>query len=332
MTALAGLIHRHRFDARHLVAEFPPRFTHPNKRAIYDLASPKECPVRGEIVFSRWSPLNLTEATSRLSPHTRMRDRGGYFVYDTPVEGQIDWHMNFAHYDLFCAYGGPLFAQDEMQVAEHPSLASLRHALQHKGIPPLCVEDRIPTPALISGVERRCVVHTDPDPGADRPLGLYGNRFAAAPVTAVRKATEVLKPPTVGNILAMEAPACGSGVYEQREIGYILATAITGFSATVLESRMLGFSAENVVVHTGYWGCGAYGGNPVLMLLLQMLAARCAGVGELVIHLGSNDRADYLEAVRRQEQLLPEGSKRSLVEVINEVEWMKFTWGVSNGT
>ena len=65
----------------------------------------------------------------------------------------MDWYLNFAHYDLFCAYGGALFAQDEMQVVEHPALASLRHALLDEGIKPLCVEHGDATPA---GVETVC--------------------------------------------------------------------------------------------------------------------------------------------------------------------------------
>ena len=42
----------------------------------------------------------------------------------------------------------------EIQVAEHPALASLRHALIDDGIEPLTVENGIATPVLIMGVER----------------------------------------------------------------------------------------------------------------------------------------------------------------------------------
>lgn len=56
---------------------------------------------------------------------------------------RIEWHVNFADYNLFGYYGGNLFAQDEMQVQsrrhallshsmqvmEHPSLGSIREAL-----------------------------------------------------------------------------------------------------------------------------------------------------------------------------------------------------------
>jgi hypothetical protein len=41
----------------------------------------------------------------------------------------LDWHINFADKHLFGYYGGGLFAQDEMQTAEMPILASVREAL-----------------------------------------------------------------------------------------------------------------------------------------------------------------------------------------------------------
>jgi hypothetical protein len=44
------------------------------------------------------------------------------------------------------------------------------------------------------------------------------------------------------------------------------------------------FGPRPVVVHTGFWGCGAFGGNRVLMSLVQMLAAQAAGVNALVYH------------------------------------------------
>jgi hypothetical protein len=47
-------------------------------------------------------------------------------------------------------------------------------------------------------------------------------------------------------------------------IEFVLATAFTGFSAARLESARLNPSPV-VAIHTGFWGCGAFGGNRVLM-------------------------------------------------------------------
>lgn len=54
-----------------------------------------------------------------------------------PVDGLtdtnkwVDWHINFADFHLFGFYEGGLFAQDEMQVAEHPILGSIRDYLRN---------------------------------------------------------------------------------------------------------------------------------------------------------------------------------------------------------
>ena len=45
-------------------------------------------------------------------------------------------------------------------------------------------------------------------------------------------------------------------------------TLIAGFRAAVLES-----DGNAVVVHTGFCGCGAFGGHRVLMAMLQLVAA-----------------------------------------------------------
>ena len=48
----------------------------------------------------------------------------GFYDYRLVLSapGAIEWDVNFADPHLFFACGGPLFAQDEIQVAEHPIL------------------------------------------------------------------------------------------------------------------------------------------------------------------------------------------------------------------
>lgn len=41
----------------------------------------------------------------------------------------MEWWVNFADPILFVAYAGRLFAQDEIQVAEHPALGHLKEKL-----------------------------------------------------------------------------------------------------------------------------------------------------------------------------------------------------------
>ena len=140
---------------------------------------------------------------------------------------------------------------------------------------------------LVTGVERRVAIETDPDAAAGRPHGLYGNAFAAADPDAVRRATTPIDPPTVTNLVAIAAIAGGRGRYTRDEIRRTLVTAFTGFRAAVVESARLAGGPARVVVHTGYWGCGAFGGNRVLMALLQVVAARMAGLERLVFHTGA---------------------------------------------
>lgn len=262
--------------------------------------------------------------------------REGFFDYEPCVlvpEPRVEWHVNFADPHLFCAYGGPLLAQDEMQVAEHPALASLREALLHHRLRPLTVENGRPTPVLVAGVERRCRIATEPSAALGRPAGLYGNNFARADAETVRKATHRIDPPTRSNIIAMAAPAYGHGRYSRAEIECVLQTAFTGFRAARLESRALAGNEARAVVHTGFWGCGAFGGNRVLMTLLQLIAARLAGVDRLVFHTGdpSGLRSFHEASAILGAEIWPREACPRVGAMVEGIEAMGFEWGVSDG-
>ncbi len=318
------------FNAQELVAKYPARLNNRNKEIVFDISSPEGTVHSGTISFSRWRQMQLPDTVTRGGECPSFKLREDFFTYDSSPQGQIDWHLNFAHYDLFCAYGGPLFAQDEMQVAEHPALASLRHALLDVGLNPLTVENRIPTPALIMGVERRCHVATDANHAEGRPAGLYGNSFSFAAEDVIRKATDIINPATISNIIAMEAPAYGAGRYTREEVEFVFSTALTGFSGAVHESREKVSPSVQIVGHTGYWGCGAYGGNRELMPFLQMLAACRSELNSMVFHSGG-DSAGYDKALEMIEELLPVGMEVSLDKLLSQIESMGFEWGVSDG-
>ncbi len=249
-------------------------------------------------------------------------------MYDyVPVaEGAVEWHVNFADPSLFVAYGGSLFAQDEMQVAEHPSLGALREALRSRKWPAKTAENGRPTPVLVRSVERRCRVATDRNAAEGRARGLYGHAFSAAPMDAVRRATTPIEPPTITNLIAIAAPAGGYGRYTPRQIELILTTAFTGFRAAVMES-----AGALVAVHTGFWGCGAFGGNRVLMTTLQLLAAEMAGVERLVFHTcDPAGRAALDTAMQRVRSELPALSIETSA-LVQQLFAMGFSWGVSDG-
>lgn len=260
--------------------------------------------------------------------------REDVFSYGPPTGGAFEWHVNFADPNLFVAYGSQLLAQDELQVLEHPVLASLRELLAASDDPllrPITDEDDAPTPVLIRGVERRCALATDVDLLEGRPLGLYGSAFARATEKTIARAVTVLVPPTISNLIAMAAPLGGEGRYTEAEIHRALWTAFTAFRAAVVDARAAGAPGA-VVVHTGHWGTGAFGGNRVLMAILQRLAARIAGVDRLVFHtVDATGVAPVEEATRRLSVWAPERSNVELADVLRAVHATGFVWGTPDG-
>jgi Poly (ADP-ribose) glycohydrolase (PARG) len=129
----------------------------------------------------------------------------------------------------------------------------------------------------------------------------------------------------------MSAPPGGSGLYSEAEVHSILTTAFTGFLAARVDGATDG-SAARTVVHTGHWGTGAFGGDKALMAILQILAARLAGVDRLVYHtFDSAGSEPYREAARFIERHVPAERSLPTRDVLREVLAMEFAWGVSDG-
>jgi Poly (ADP-ribose) glycohydrolase (PARG), Macro domain fold len=329
MSALTP-IEQFEIEAAALFRDHPPRFHHPYKQLAYEVACPAGCEHQGTMTFSRWNAVPLPEAIGR-SQSLRVEVRPDFFRYEPSVPPRIEWTLNFADPFLFCAYKGALLAQDEMQVAEHPALGALHEMLlATRRAKPLTVEGGAPTPVLVAGVERRLVIHTEPDAAAGRPGGLYGHRFTMAPRDVVARALERLDPPTVSNILAMAAPEPSYGPYDAATIETVLVTAMTGFAAAVAESHRPWGADARTAIHTGFWGCGAFGGNRTVMVALQILAAHLAGLDRLIFH--APETADFEAGRLLAEDLLPpSGGTRSLANLIGEVVGRKFQWGESDG-
>lgn len=335
MQAIETPIDTKSFEIPDLMAHFPPVLQHPNKKLVLEIALPAGEPIPvGVIHYSRWRAMPLPSAIEAGNRCT-VEVRPDVYDYQRTDSGKaIDWHVNFADPHLFVAYGSRLLAQDELQVAEHPVLASLREALVASRIPPVTVEGNTATPVLVRGAHRLVAIDTAPNAAQGRPGGLYGNHFAVASEETIRRATRRLSPPTVGNLIAMAAPSGGQGPYKRSTIESILTTAYTAFHAAALEVHALGGTDAKTVVHTGYWGCGAFGGNRVLMPLLQIIAAQLVGIDRLVFH--AVDRAGLgpvAEAQAVYAKRLGLGRHRGdLAWNVDLILGMGFKWGVSNGT
>jgi Poly (ADP-ribose) glycohydrolase (PARG) len=329
------LIYRKVYVAQNLIAKYPAKLNHKYKKLVYKIACSQGSIHKGDITVSRWRSMSIKSMVLKIPARTEIEMQSGYFTYEsTNSSNEIEWHLNFADAYLFFAYGSPLLAQDEMQVAEHPALASVREALLAEGIAALTVENKLPTPIVIRGVERRCAIATNPDPDADRPLGLYGSNFSRASRDAIEQATQKIDPPSITNVIAIEAPPGETGMYTEAQIEYILITAVTGFSAAKFESCDSNSSELRVIIHTGLWGCGAYGGNRILMVLLQLIAANLANIDRLVFHIGDeNNTRDFEKAKELLEQFLRSiNIDISIPILISKIQAMKFQWGIGNGT
>jgi len=102
--------------------------------------------------------------------------------------------------------------------------------------------------------------------------------------------------------------------------------------ATEAESRLKA-PAENVEIHTGFWGCGAFGGDRSLMTLLQLLAARLAGIDRLVFYTGAQSEVIAFEDGRSILRCLLEklGPEPPLSNVVKDIVDHNFSWGISDG-
>jgi len=349
------LFGRKSFDTTKLMATFASAVLargHINKKIVYEIAcgtkdKPAYSPHQGTLVYSRWRAIPLLPTYPADYP-TEFEQREDAFDYQptslstSTNDPIVEWHVNFADSNLFVAYTGSLFAQDEIQVAEMPSLGHLKDALIHhcQAAPefhPVTRLDAQPTPILIRGIERRCSVATDSNSSQGRPRGLYGNAFGAADPEVVKKATKAILTPQVVNLIAMAALGGGHGEYTLPQIVDTFTTAYTSFLAAKLESQ-LAVNGESfpfkqkakVIVHTGNWGTGAFGGNKALMTALQLAAAQMAGVDKLVYHTFNKEGTDGYKA--GYNLLMKEFSKSMPTEeFLKALEAKKFRWGVSDG-
>jgi hypothetical protein len=316
---MPSCLFRRAYDPAALFARHPPRLRHPHKQLVFELACPPGARhATTPIEVTRWAPAALPAV---LGPHRCGAEPvPGY--YDYPAEAVATWHVNFADPELFVAYGSRLLAQDELQCVEHPALGAIREALLAEQLPAATEEAGASTPVLVANVERRCELATGADLDAGRVYGLYGNHFAAATTDVVRRAVRVIDPPTRTNLIAIAAPV-GSGVYFRAQIERILVTAYTGFAAAVGEGA--------VEIRTGFWGCGAFGGNRELMTLLQLLAAHLAGVARLRFH-AFDDRglADYRAGAAALDRVIAPGI--AIDALIERIADLDYAWGESNGT
>lgn len=332
--AVSEPLQRRTYQAAELMRQHPGVLRNDNKQVVFSIACPAGAVHSGRLEYSRWPeiPLPLPREVDPVSAARLAVVRDGFYDYRPVLDPGVgvEWHVNFADPNLFYAYGSSFFAQDEIQVAEHPVLGSLREALVAEGRPVTTIENGRPTPVLVMGAERRVRITTAPGAESGGPSWLYGGMaFARATADTIREATTRIDPPTISNIIAIVAPYGGRGRYQREQIDLAMSTAYSGFRAAVLESRRTAGPEALVAIHSGFWGCGAFGGNRVMMTLLQFLAAEMAGVTRLVFHVGDPSGRTSVE---RALALAPDlATATSATELVARVEALGLVWGVSDG-
>lgn len=304
-------------EAAQLWTAHPLRLHDPHKRGIFVRAGGVERVPRGALTVSRWR--GDVAALGVLGADPRVRSVLGMFDYAD--NGAAVWHVNFADPALFAFYGGPAFAQDEIQVAEHPILACVREWAAADGpIQPRTVDEDGPTPILVRGAERYCALSMTP-PAAE-PHGIYGRLLRRASEQALDQAVRRVDAAPPSNLIAIAAPQ-SRGPYRRDQIEHIVLTASVGFAAARAES------GQPVRVHTGHWGTGAFGGDRVLMAAAQILAARLVGEVELVYHSLDDRAAAAFEKGRALAASQAPG--RAAHEVVDALYSCGFFWGSSDG-
>lgn len=138
----------------------------------------------------------------------------------------------------------------------------------------------------------------------------------------------------VSHLIAIAAPTGRNrrGPYYRADLDRILLTAYSGFSAARVESGRL-WPGSPVEVRTGFWGCGAFGGNRQLMVMLQLLAARLCGLSRLVLHsVDAAGEREAREAVAMLERCLAGGAPGEPLDALLErIADLDLEWGVSDG-
>lgn len=83
-------------------------------------------------------------------------------------------------------------------------------------------------------------------------------------------------------------------------------------------------------IRTGFWGCGAFGGNREVMVILQLLAARLAGVTRLRFYAFDDaGLARFAAGSAVLERVMAPGEP--LDELIERIADLDYQWGVSDG-
>jgi hypothetical protein len=253
-------------------------FTKPRKRIIVEpkcklpdiLSLPKHL-----IELNKTNPLAVTFSMSPVTERD-LHDVNyelvqNIYTYED-VPGAINFWVDFAASNFTGHLLEGLIAQEELMVWQSPYLIPL---LKTKANLVVRSDD---------GLEKQEKDASRALEGSPTPLIVLGvnKHFTIRDTWRVIEPSykiATVKPPKPINILAMAAPFSGYSSKEGGLSDHIL-TAIDYFNTAYAAFSLAKdtFTSENIVIHTGAWGCGMFGGDIRIALYTQMLAAKLVGV------------------------------------------------------
>lgn len=255
-----------------------PSLSNPNKQFVYGQIF-RAGPLQDRVSFKKYKIGDEVELSNKKmfgqKKKMEVARKKGCFAYPESQGDTLHWTANFADSRLFSFCQGPLLAQDELQVLEHPALAHLKAALDGQGSLKFLNGNEV---GLITGAYRYASLDTKSNASNRRPL--YGNNFAVATQADLLSKLHVFDHPVRSNIFSMAAPHIPEALfgqpYRKEYLRVLLFRAIAAFSSIKFE-----YPTKKIVVHTGNWGCGAFGNSSKVAALLQLAAGHFSGIDRL---------------------------------------------------
>lgn len=210
-------------------------------------------------------------------PHKKMEayKKIGEFSYPQSIGENLHWTANFSDVGLFERCQENSLTEVEKQAVEHPALTHLKAALLGQGSLNRLNGNQI---ALITGAYRygKIDIFTPCVTGHS----LYGENFAVASNEDILSKLTVFEHPVRSNIFSIAAPTIGENLrdrpYRRDHLKDLLFRSVAAFSAIKFECP-----TKKIIVHSGNWGCGAFGHGAKAVALIQLAAANFSGIDRL---------------------------------------------------
>lgn len=340
-----------------LIKNFPPKYENITKQKYCEKAAYIHRRQKGIIKISRWrfaterkAPLELIRKPIAVETDSKFFDYS-----DKDTETKRVFYLNFADPLLFGYYDTNLFAQDEIQTFEHPILGSVTEYLKTSkilGLEPFTeVKTRvtdakhsiihIPTPYILENVPYWIKVNTSPILQSGKTENIYGRKFSYISHDAecdsnsedtklareiISKAFTLIEKEEKNNILAMAAPSSGYGKdpYTSEQICLIMETLLVGFGGAAKCTSAS--KKKECVIHTGNWGCGAFGNDKELIYFLQIFCASVTGITKIVFH-GINE-SDMVILEKAQKKLSEFKDNENIIDFMLA---QKYCWHFGDG-